>query len=120
MDIGLITMWAVTVLAIVLACVALFKAAKSPNVNGVFEELVSSTTGIEQAAASAREYVLAAQQLWESGRIPRIGSGDVDPRFEWVFERLQRYFPELSEDELEASIEASVRWMKMGAQRVGV
>lgn len=89
-------------LAIVVSLYAMLRGGKE------FGEGVSRTiSDIELAAAAAREWVLAAQQLYETGKLDR------EQRFEWVLFRLQATFPELTEDTLAGGIEAAVQWMKV-------
>ena len=64
------------------------------------------------AQNAAREAVAAAEQLWRTGQIPETATGEKDPRFEWALDRLQALFPDLDENTLEMTIEASVFWLK--------
>lgn len=50
----------------------------------------------------AREFVAAAEQLYSSGRIEK------DSRFRYVFEALQKQYPDVDTKFVEAAIEAGV------------
>lgn len=57
---------------------------------------------ILDAAEVADHYVKAAEQLRKTGKLPE------DMRFPWVLERMQRLFPDLTEEELAEAIETKV------------
>lgn len=59
-----------------------------------------------------REAVAAAEQLWITGQIPTSPAGGKDPRFLWALARVQEFYPDLSETQLEMAIEAAVYWAK--------
>lgn len=59
-----------------------------------------------------REAVAAAEQLWLTGQIPSTATGGKDPRFLWALARVQEFYPDLSESQLEMAIEAAVYWAK--------
>lgn len=50
----------------------------------------------------AQEWVTAAEQLWESGKLPKNG------RFDYVFSRLKERYPDVDSDMIRAAIEAGV------------
>lgn len=78
------------------------------NGQAVTVETVTDTlSDIERAAGAAKEWVLAAEQLWLTGKLER------DARFEFVLDKLQAIYPEIDEDTLTGSIEAAVRWARM-------
>jgi len=67
----------------------------------------TETIGVAlQAATVARELVMAAKQLWIKGDLPK------DERFNWVYAQLQAKFPDMSSDDIVATIEAAVFWLK--------
>lgn len=70
------------------------------------------TNTLYTAQNAAREAVAAAEQLWQTGQIPRNADGEKDARFTWALERLQTIFPTLDDDTLEMTIEAAVFWLK--------
>jgi hypothetical protein len=74
-------------------------------------ELVDQVGDIETAIIFARELVLAAEQLWETGQIEK---GD---RFDYVMGKLMMVFPDLDIDTLEALLEAAVKWGKIIAPK---
>ena len=59
-----------------------------------------------QAATVARELVMTAEQLSSNGSLPR------DERFDWVYSQLEKKFPEMAPEDIMATIEAAVYWMK--------
>ena len=67
---------------------------------------------LETAIVFAREMVLAAEQLWETGQIRK------DARFDYVMEKLEMVFPNIDADALEALLEAAVKWAKIIAPRI--
>ncbi|RIK41616.1 MAG: hypothetical protein DCC55_11405 [Chloroflexi bacterium] len=69
--------------------------------------LIEASTDIQTAAGAARELVLAAEQLWLSGKITK------HERYQYVLTRLQEIFPDMEDDTLAGSIEAAVAWMKL-------
>jgi hypothetical protein len=93
--------------AVVLAGLAFWRSGKTPTVAAALGEVSSQLTDIERAAQTAREYVLAAEQLWQTGRLTR------DSRFTWVLARLRTAFPGISEEVLTDSIESGVAWLKL-------
>jgi len=64
-------------------------------------------TDLERAAGAARELVLAAEQLYETGRLPK------DDRFEWALTRLAELHPAIDRDTLTWAIEAAVKGVKL-------
>ena len=66
---------------------------------------VSST--IIDAAETAEILVAAAEQLWLTGRLPKT------ERFNYVMEQLRERFPTVDLDQLEATVESAVYWLKL-------
>lgn len=99
-----------TLVAVGLAGFAFYRSGKTPTVTTVLEGVSQGLSDIEWAAGAAREYVLAAEQLWQTGRL------DKESRLVWVLERLRAAFPEISEETLRNSIESAVAWMKLGVR----
>ncbi len=60
---------------------------------------------ILEASETARLMVMAAQQLWQTGRLPS------DQRFDWVADRLRAQY-DLEPAQVGALIEAGVYWVK--------
>lgn len=91
-----------TILVVALALVAavLFVARSGGRV-------ADKLTDFQRAVGEARELVLAAEQLWQTGRLEK------DDRFNWTMGRLTESFPNLDEETLVGSIEAAVGWMKI-------
>lgn len=112
MDEMLILGLVVAVAAAVMAGLAFWRAGTAPGVTSLLEAMEEGLTDIETAAGAAREYVLAAEQLWETGRL------DKDNRLIWVLERLQGAFPSIADETLIDSIEAAVAWMKLGEKKI--
>ncbi len=108
MDVETIVMLIVAAAAAVMAGVGLYIARKPATVGGVLESTSDAISDIEIAAGAAKEYVLAAEQLWKTGRIEK---GD---RLDWVLDRLSEAFPSIPEKTLRDSVEAGVMWLKMG------
>lgn len=59
-----------------------------------------------QAATIARELVMAAEQLYNNGKLPE------DDRYMWVHAQLEEKFPEMEPKDILATIEAAVYWLK--------
>lgn len=72
-----------------------------------FDGLAEAASDIERVVGAAREWVLAADQLWQSGKLAK------DRRFDWVLEQLRSSFPDLDDSILAGSIEAAVAWLKI-------
>lgn len=109
MDIETIVLLIVGVAATALSVVGIIFLRKEPvSVAGVLESTSDALTDIETAAGAAREYVLAAEQLWKTGRL------SADSRLSFVIGRLHQAFPSMSSETLEDSVEAAVAWMKLG------
>ena len=60
-----------------------------------------------EAAETAEILVAAAEQLWLTGRLPKT------ERFNYVMEQLRERFPTVDLDQLEATVESAVYWMKL-------
>jgi hypothetical protein len=108
MDMETIVMLVVAASALIMAGVGLYIAGKPATIGGVLESTSDAISDIEIAAGAAKEYVLAAEQLWKTGRIEK---GD---RLDWVLDRLSDAFPAIPEETLRDSVEAAVTWLKMG------
>ena len=93
----------VGLVALVVAVFVAMRKGTPVSVAGV----AANITGIEQAVGAARELVLAAEQLYKTGRITK------DERFKWVLGRLRVALPDLDEDTLAGSIEAGVSWLRL-------
>lgn len=61
---------------------------------------------IQQASETAKALVMAAEQLWLTGELQK------DDRLYYVMERLQTAWPSLDEEQLRATAEAAVYWLK--------
>jgi hypothetical protein len=103
--------WIVTLVlalaAVVLAGVAFWRSGRTPKVPDALEAVSAQLTDIEKATKSAREYVLAAEQLWKTGRLAK------ESRFSWVLQKLRTALPGISEEVLTDSIESGVAWLKL-------
>lgn len=108
MSIETISVLIASLAAVALAVVGIIFLRKEPptNVTGVLQTAEDALTDIEKAAGAAREYVLAAEQLWATGRLEKGN------RLYFVVKRLKVLFPDMSESTLEDSVEAAVAWMK--------
>lgn len=107
MDIETIVLLVVSAAALVMAGVGIYAVGKPTNVTGVLEATNTALTDIERTAGAAKEYVLAAEQLWKTGRLEKGN------RLYFAVERLVKLFPEIPAETLEDSVEAAVAWMKM-------
>lgn len=96
----------IAVIAICLAIYTLVRQGQSISIEGV-ADVAGQLTELQDAVAEARELVLAAEQLYQTGRLPK------DRRFTWVYNRLKATLPELSEDTLATSVEAAVAGLKL-------
>ena len=102
----------IAVIAIVVAIFTLVRQGQSIGIEGV-ADVAGQLTELQDAVAEARELVLAAEQLYQTGRIPK------DKRFNWVYNRLKTALPGLSEDTLATAVEAAVAWLKLQNGRTG-
>lgn len=66
---------------------------------------------IIDAAEMADVLVSAAEQLWLTGRMPK------EERFGWVMEQLRMQFPAVDIDQLEATVESAVYWLKIASRK---
>ena len=107
MDIETIVMLIVAAAAAVMAGVGLYIARKPATVGAILDATEDGLSDIERAAGAAKEYVLAAEQLWQTGRLEK------ESRLYFVVQRLSAAFPDIAESTLEDSVEAAVAWMKM-------
>lgn len=97
--------------AVALAGVAFWRTGNAPSVDEALSEVMGQLSGMERAVKTAQAYVLAAEQLWQSGKLAK------ESRFTWVLERLEAAFPAVDEEVLTDSIEAAVAWMKLWLAR---
>lgn len=75
------------------------------------EDVLTAFKDIETAIAVAQEMVFAAEQLWETGELPK------NERFDYVLEKMEMIFPDLDIDTLEPLIEAAVKYAKIIAPK---
>lgn len=94
------------IVAIFALGLAIYATARSQEGLSV-KALIDSTTDIEAVAGAAQQWVLAAEQLWQTGRVAK------DKRFYWVLDKLRDIYPEMDDKTLAGSIEAAVQWMKL-------
>lgn len=95
------------IVAVVLGfLVMLWRSRGSP------EDVLTGIEDIETAIVVAQEMVLAAEQLWETGELPK------NERFDYVLEKMEMIFPGLDIDTLEPLIEAAVKYAKVIAPKV--
>jgi hypothetical protein len=92
--------------AIVALVVSLFFAVRGGSTVTV-ESVTDTLSDIEVAAGAAREWVLAAEQLYETNVLVK------DERYAYVLAKLQEIYPGIDDDTLQGSIEAAVKWMKL-------
>jgi hypothetical protein len=103
MELSEILTFAVGIVALIVALIVAVRQGTNISVEAVTETL----SDIETAAGAAREWVLAAEQLWKTGVLTK------DERYEYVLRKLQEIYPGIDDDTLQGSIEAAVRWMKL-------
>jgi hypothetical protein len=75
-------------------------------VRGKPATVASAAGDIQSAAETAKTLVMAAEQLWLTGSLPK------DARLDFVLEQLQEQYPWLSADQARTSAEAGVYWLK--------
>ncbi len=80
---------------------------RGQGTTGGVTSLSETAAQLAQAAATAQDLVAAAEQLWSTGRLEK------NERSEWVMDQLADLFPGLSENQLEAMLEAAVYLLKM-------
>lgn len=97
--------------SVALAGFAFWRTGRTPNVDEALAEVMGQLSGMERAVKTAQAYVLAAEQLWQSGKLNK------ESRFAYVLERLEAAFPGVDEEILTDSIEAAVAWMKLWLKR---
>ena len=96
----------VAVIAFIIAIYTFIRQGQTISIEGV-ADVAGALTDLQDAVAEARELVLAAEQLYQTGRLPK------DKRFTWVYNRLKANLPDLSEDTLATAVEAAVAWLKL-------
>lgn len=74
--------------------------------------VAEATAGIQEASETAKTLVMAAQQLWQTGVLPK------DARLDYVLGQLQAEYDWLEPEQARATAEAAVFWMKNLAPRV--
>ncbi len=67
---------------------------------------------VDSITQKAREAVMAAEQLYSTGKIPVTADGKTDARFVWVLDKMKTWFPTLTNEQFTVSIEAAVFWVK--------
>jgi hypothetical protein len=97
---------ATIIVAVVAIAVAVFSAIRS-NQTITVETVTDMLSDIEIAAGAAKEWVLAAEQLWLTGQLEK------DARFHFVLHQLKAIYPDIDDNTLEGSIEAAVAWLHM-------
>lgn len=107
MDAELIVMLVIGAAALVMAGVGIYTVGKPTNVTGVLEATTAALSDIERVSGAAREYVLAAEQLWQTGRLEKSN------RLYFAVSKLALLFPDMPQSTLEESVEAAVAWVKM-------
>lgn len=96
-----------TIVIVVGGVISLAVIAVRSKQDVTIETVTDALSDIELAAGAAKQWVLAAEQLWVTGKLEK------DARFEYVLDKLQDIYPGIDEDTLTGSIEAAVRWAKM-------
>lgn len=66
---------------------------------------------VQEATEITRQLVAAAEQLWQTGRLPR------DQRFDWVAKNLGKQYPNMDAEQAAVTIEAAVYWLNNGLAR---
>ena len=112
MDIQNIIVGLVALAGFAMAGAVIYSARRPASVAAVLDATEGGLTDIEKAAGAAKEYVLAAEQLWATGRL------DKENRLYFVVGKLQHLFPDMSEETIDDSIEAAVAWMKTLERKV--
>lgn len=67
---------------------------------------------VQEATEVTRQFVAAAEQLWQTGRLER------DERFDYVVARLAERYPGMDTNQAAATIEAAVYWLKSGLAQI--
>lgn len=65
---------------------------------------------LTEVTEAARTYVMAAEQLWRTGKLPK------DQRFDYAAQQLEQQF-HLDAEQVRALIEAGVYWVKLAVLR---
>lgn len=106
MDWNVLTPYVVALVAVVIVY-ALYRRGRVTNA-------VDALTEFQKAAAVAQDLVAAAEQLYVTGELPP------DARLDWVMAQLGELFPNLTETQLRAIVEASVYWLRRGVAALTV
>ena len=104
MDYGTLTAIAFGVVTVVLLAWMIFQR-RPGSVDEAQEALV-------QAADLARVAVAAAEQLYKTGRLP-----DNDAKLDYALGLLEAQFPALESEQLVATVEAAVYWLRRVAPK---
>lgn len=75
-------------------------------VRGKPADAASAVKDIQSASETAKTLVMAAEQLWNTGKLPK------DERLDFVLEQLQEQHPWLNAEQARTSAEAAVFWLK--------
>jgi hypothetical protein len=67
----------------------------------------------QQASQTARTLVMAAEQLARTGQLP-----DNDAKFDYTMKQLEEIYPQVSTEQLKATIEAAVYWLRQAGPMV--
>lgn len=107
MDIVEIVGWVLAVVGV--GAAVYFKVASGKDVETLSE-------GFYQKSRVAREAVEAVQQLWESGQIPEADNGNKVVLFNKAADFIRIYFPDLTDAQMEMTIESAVFWLKQASK----
>ena len=94
------------VVAIVIIGVAALWLRKPPTT------AAEALAEVQEATEVTRQFVAAAEQLWQTGRLAR------DSRFDYVVARLAERYPGMDTNQAAATIEAAVFWLKSGLVQI--
>lgn len=108
MDTMQITGWVLALLGV--GAAIYFKVSGKPY-DAFYDELHNKQT-------VARAAVTAVQQLWESGQIPEAQDGSKHALFLKAAEYVRAYYPDLTDAQLEMTVEAAVYWLKQASKSV--
>ena len=106
MDTAQIITGIVALVAIGIAVYAFVKSGKPVTVDNVLKEVQDTYSDLEKISETSRDLVLAAEQLWVTGKLPKGG------RLDFVIDNVRKYFPEVPDEVVRTGAEAAVGWMK--------
>lgn len=69
-------------------------------------DAASAASGILEATETAKVLVMAAEQLWLTGKLPK------DERLDFVLDQLGAQYTWLDADQARVTVEAAVFWLK--------